>query len=91
MESEKFELLFSLMKHIEHEKGSPLEKTIVGMINRFDKSMTDEQKRHVLNDFVEYERKKMRAGRSSESKTMIEEEARKSLLENFLIGYDISS
>ena len=90
MDENKFRILFTVLKTMESEdvgKGS-VENLIIRLIDGSEKSMTDEQKNRIYNEFVHYERKRVERRESEKRYAQLEEEKYKDFLNDFFTGKD---
>ena len=83
MESDKFQMLTSILENMKYEdmKHSDLENAIVKVMDRFDNYLDRDQKSRVLNEFARYEKKKKE---TVKKKGISEDEEQKELLKRFI-------
>ena len=76
MDEKRFVLLVELLKFMEKSdlKGGKIDETIISMIDKFDDTLTKEQKSILMKEFVKYVRKKDHLGSKPDYKKSLEEQ-----------------
>lgn len=86
MESDKFDVLFDVLKVMDSEKesGKEVRQGIVQVLKKFDKSFTEEQKNQVLGELEHLHQRKKNSEEIKKIRERLEEERYKDMLESFI-------
>lgn len=85
MEEKKFDMFLSVLKRLETGTVANIavEDSIVDIINSNEKSMTEEQKQKIYDEFVHYERLRRDHVKRKKHYKQFEEEKYREVLQNF--------
>ena len=85
MEEKKFNMFTGLLKRIEADvmNNTSIENSIINIIDSSEKSMTEEQKAKIYNEFVHYERTRREHMKDKRHNEYFEEEKYKEVLQQF--------
>ncbi len=85
MDEYRFRIFFSSLKTMENEintRGS-IEKAIIKIIDGFEKSMTEEQRKNIYDEFLYYERKRREHLTEKKHSAQLDEEKYREFLKDF--------